>query len=110
MAYTRVCAESEVVDGEMSGFYVDGWEVLVLRDSSGTLRAMDGICPHEDFSLAYGMLDEDVIVCANHSWCFDATTGRGINPTSCQLDQYAIKVEDGDVYVDTEAPPSIGSS
>lgn len=106
MAFTRVCAADELGKGDMAAFFVDGWEVLVLRDSSGELRAMDGICPHEDFPLVHGELDGDMLVCANHLWCFDATTGKGINPPSCRLAQYSVKVEDGDVYVDTEAAPS----
>jgi toluene monooxygenase system ferredoxin subunit len=106
MGFARVCAEGDIGIGEMEAFFVDDWEVLVVRDSKGTLRAMDGTCPHEDFPLVHGMLDEDVLVCANHSWCFDATTGKGINPPSCKLDLYDLKVEDGEVFVDTESSPS----
>jgi len=79
--------------------------VLVVRDSAGRVRAMDGTCPHEDFPLVHGLLDGDVLTCANHLWSFDATTGKGINPPSCRLAKYAVKVEAGDVYVDTDAGP-----
>lgn len=102
MGFQRVCAESDLGVGAMRAFFIDGWEVLVLRDASGTIRAMDGICPHEQFPLALGAFDGAVITCANHMWCFDATTGRGISPPSCHLDQYALKVEDGEVFIDTE--------
>jgi len=102
MAFERVCVESDIDAGELTAFFVNGWEVLVLRDASGTLRAMDGICPHEQFSLAFGGFDGTVITCANHMWTFDATSGKGISNPSCQLDQYALKIEDGDVYVDTD--------
>lgn len=103
MAFKQVCAESDIGAGEMTAFFVDGWEVLVLRDSSGTLRAMDGICPHEQFSLALGGFDGMVITCANHMWSFDATTGKGITTPTCQLEQYDLKVEGGEVFVDTDA-------
>lgn len=106
MAYARVCADGDIGISEMEAFFVDDWEVLVVRDRGGTLRAMEGTCPHEDFPLVYGMFDGQVITCANHQWCFDATTGKGIRPPSCRLDQYALKVEDGDVFVDTELSPS----
>ena len=102
MAFERVCAESDISVGEFTAFFIEDEEVLVLRDASGTLRAMDGICPHEQFSLALGGFDGTVITCANHMWSFDATTGRGISNPTCQLDQYALKVEDGEVFVDTE--------
>jgi toluene monooxygenase system ferredoxin subunit len=103
MAFARVCAEGDIGVGEMQAFFLD-WEVLVVRDSSGTLRAMDGTCPHEDFPLIQGMLDDDVVVCANHSWCFDATTGKCLNSPGHALEQYALKVEGGEVFVDPETP------
>jgi toluene monooxygenase system ferredoxin subunit len=104
MVFARVCAEGDIGAGEMQAFFLD-WEVLVVRDTSGTLRAMDGTCPHEDFPLIQGMFDDDVIVCANHSWCFDATTGKGLNAPGYKLEQYALKIEDCEVFVDTDASP-----
>jgi toluene monooxygenase system ferredoxin subunit len=103
MAFTRLCSVDDIAVGEMAAFFVD-WDVLVLRDASGRIRAMNGICPHEDFPLSYGMYDGSTITCANHMWTFDAATGEGINAV-CRLDQYAVKIEDGDVYVDTFAKP-----
>lgn len=105
MAYQRVCAADEISVEEMAAFFVDGWEVLVVRDGRGRLHAMDGTCPHEDFPLVHGLFDGTVLTCANHLWSFDATTGKGINPPSRKLAKYAVKVEDGDVFVDTEASP-----
>lgn len=86
----------------MMAFFIDDSDVLVLRDASGALRAMEGTCPHEQFPLALGSFDGTIITCANHKWCFDASTGKGIRPPSCQLEQYALKVENGEVFVDTE--------
>lgn len=105
MSFERLCAGSDLDVGEMQAFFLNDWEVLVVRDASGTLRAMDGVCPHEDFSLGYGSFDGQVVTCANHLWCFDVATGRGIRPTSTRLDQYAVEVRDGDVFVDTEQTP-----
>ena len=64
MALTRVCAAGDVGPGEMAAFSVDDWEVLVVRDAKGSLHAMDGICPHEDFPLVYGDLQDVVLTCA----------------------------------------------
>lgn len=90
----------------MAAFTVDGWEVLVLRDAHGVLHAYDGLCPHEDFPLVYGDFDGTVLTCANHLWSFDATSGRGINPPTCRLAEYAVKVEAGHIYVDREREPT----
>jgi toluene monooxygenase system ferredoxin subunit len=105
MGFERVCAADEVGAGEMMAFFLGDWEVLVVRDGGGTLRAMDGICPHEDYPLVEGLFDGTVLTCANHLWSFDTSTGKGINPPGCRLSQYAIRIVDGDVFVDTDADP-----
>ncbi len=106
MGFTRVCLEADLEPGDMTAFFVDDVEVLVVRDRHGVLHAMDGICPHEEYPLAYGLFDGSVITCANHMWSFDATTGRGINPPNCHLSRFAIKVDDGEVLVDPGAEPA----
>jgi toluene monooxygenase system ferredoxin subunit len=106
MAFTRVCATGDLQPGQMDAFFIDGWEVLLVRDKHGDLHAMDGICPHEDFPLAEGTFDGSIITCAGHRWMFDGITGNGVNPPGCRLEQYAVKVEGDDVYIDREAQPA----
>jgi toluene monooxygenase system ferredoxin subunit len=103
MALTRVCGVGDVGPGEMAAFFVDDWEVLVVRDGDGALHALDGICPHEEFPLVYGDLQGPVLTCANHMWSFDVTTGRGINPPTCSLTKYHVEVQGDDIYVDRRA-------
>jgi toluene monooxygenase system ferredoxin subunit len=100
--YTRVCTADQLREGDMAAFFVDGVEVLVLRDARGSLHAMDGTCPHEDTPLVDGDFDGSVLTCLAHLWSFDVTTGQGINPPTCRLTQYALKVEGDDVFVDPE--------
>lgn len=105
MVRARVCSDADIAKGEMDSFDVGGSEVLVVRDSDGVLHALDGVCPHEDFPLVYGNFDGTVLVCGNHLWCFDVTTGQGINPPGCRLGKYlvVVVVEGDDVYVDRSA-------
>jgi toluene monooxygenase system ferredoxin subunit len=107
MAFERVCADADLAAGDMAAFFVDHEEVLVLRDRDGALHALDGICPHEDFPLVHGDFDGTVVTCVNHQWCFDATTGQGINPPGARLTKFELKVDGDDVYVDpaTEVTP-----
>lgn len=86
----------------MAAFFVDDWEVLVVRDRDGGLHAVDGTCPHEDFPLAYGDFDGTILTCANHLWSFDVTTGRGVNPPGCRLGKYVVEVDGDDVLVDRQ--------
>jgi toluene monooxygenase system ferredoxin subunit len=103
--YTRVCAPDELQAGDMAAFFVDGREVLVVRDARGALHALDGLCPHEGTPLVDGDFDGAVLTCLMHMWSFDATTGRAVNPPGCRLAQFAVKVESDDVFVDVEGEP-----
>lgn len=106
MSFTRVCAVDDLERGDMAAFFVDGREVLVVRDDSGAVRAFDGLCPHEDFPLVNGDFDGRVLTCINHLWSFDATTGQGISPPTCRLDVWAVKVEGDEIFVSPHVEPS----
>jgi toluene monooxygenase system ferredoxin subunit len=106
MALTKVCEADDLVKGQMAAFFVEGWEILVIRDSQGDLHALDGICPHEEYPLIYGELDEDVLVCAGHGWCFDVTTGDGLTQPGCRLAKYHVEVQGTEVYVDRDREPT----
>jgi toluene monooxygenase system ferredoxin subunit len=103
MAYERVCAVADLAVGDMAAFYLEGEEVLVLRDKDGDLQAVDGICPHEDYPLVEGLFDGTTLTCVNHLWCFDVTTGRGVNPPTSCLTRFPVKADGDDVYVDPDA-------
>jgi toluene monooxygenase system ferredoxin subunit len=102
VAPIRLCSVSEVPDGALAAFFLEGWEVMVLRDSKGVLRAFDGTCPHEDFPLVDGIFDGSTITCRGHRWIFDAHTGRGLNPPGCAVSQYPLTVEGDELFVDLE--------
>jgi toluene monooxygenase system ferredoxin subunit len=105
MGFTKVCADGDLDAGAMGAFSVDGWEVIVLRDRLGALHALDGICPHEEYPLAFGSFDGRILTCAGHRWTFDTVTGRGIDPPNCRIAKYAVKVEDDEIYVDRDREP-----
>lgn len=102
MAFERVCAAADLGIGDMAAFYVEGEEVLVVRDRDGDLHALDGICPHEDYPLVEGDFDGTVLTCVNHLWCFDVTTGKGVNPPSSRLRRFPLEVRGEGVHVDPD--------
>jgi toluene monooxygenase system ferredoxin subunit len=89
---------SELWVGELVGVEVAGHDVL-LANVGGEVRAFEDRCPHLSTPLSDGMLDGNVLMCSAHLWEFDCLTGKGINPTSCGLSAYAVRVEDGTIQV-----------
>jgi toluene monooxygenase system ferredoxin subunit len=104
MAFVKVCLTNQLGANGMASFYVEGLEVLILRDKSGELRALDGLCPHEDHPLVTGLLEGGMLICSGHGWTFDATSGAGINPVGCKLSSYPVRVDGEDVLVDLDNP------
>lgn len=101
MGFQRVCSLDDVWEGEMESFEVDGKEVLIVNGEGGLIRAFHGTCPHQDHPLSLGSLEGKTLTCSAHLWQFDIDTGMGTNPTGCSLKAYPVKIEDGDIYVDT---------
>jgi toluene monooxygenase system ferredoxin subunit len=106
MAFVKVCTVDELGSSGIASFYINGVEVLVVRDRYEKLHAFYGLCPHEDFPLADGHFDGATITCAVHGWIIDATTGRGISPPSCRISAYPLRLEGNEIHVDldTELP------
>ncbi|MBX7083579.1 MAG: cytochrome P450 [Nannocystaceae bacterium] len=53
----------------------DGVDLVAVRTSTG-LRVFEGRCPHQGALLGEGELDGGTLVCRNHRWRFDASSGR----------------------------------
>lgn len=48
-----------------------GEELVLFRDLAGTPGLIQERCPHQRFSLSYGMVEADGIRCGFHGWKFD---------------------------------------
>lgn len=102
MAFVKVCNLDDLWEGEMESFEVDGQEILIVCGDNGSVKAFQGMCPHQDIPLVEGKFDGKTITCRAHLWQFDAVSGKGVNPTDCALAEYPIQVEGNEVLVDTE--------
>jgi len=101
MAFTRVCSLDDVWEGDMAAYEVDGQSIVLVYPIDGEVIAIQGFCPHQQFSLAEGDFDgHKVLTCSAHVWQFDVTTGQGINPQDCELARYPVKIEHDEIYVD----------
>jgi (2Fe-2S) ferredoxin/nitrite reductase/ring-hydroxylating ferredoxin subunit len=97
-AWRRVCATAEVPANGMKGFTVDGVGVLVVHTGSAFV-AFEAMCPHEAVPLETGVHDGCVLTCLEHMWQFDLQTGAPMGDAQEGLKGYAIKEEQGTLYV-----------
>ena len=83
----------------MAGVRVDQADLLLVHLAHEELLAYDNRCPHAGSRLSEGELRGATLRCPTHEWLFDVRTGCGINPRDCKLQQYPVKVVDGNVLV-----------
>ena len=89
----------EIWEGDLVTRKVDGIDVLFVNNK-GELYAYRDKCPHAGTPLNQGLLEDGVLTCPAHLWQFDLVNGGiGVNPKSCRLTRYAVKIEDGKVLV-----------
>ena len=96
----------DVPDGTMQMAWVDGTDQVLVVNTGGTIRAMQGICSHEYFELDKGFLTRDSLTCALHMSRFDLETGDALDPPAeLPLAMYPVIVEDGRILVEIPDGP-----
>ena len=104
MAFERVARLSELPAGKGRCVRVGEREIGLYRVGEA-VYAMDNACPHAGYPLAEGPLDGTVVICNGHGWEYDVCTGRPPGVAGGEaLERYPVRVEDGDVLVDVDAP------
>lgn len=103
---TPVCAEEDLAPGRPLRVLVEGRPVLVVRDESGVVRAVDDTCTHAEISLADGFVEGRTVECWAHGARFDLATGAALTlPASEPLRVLRAHVQAGVVYVGSGQPP-----
>ena len=80
-------------EGDMASYDVEGTSVLLVN-VDGEVFAYKNRCPHQEWALDDGDLEDNKLTCAQHLWEFDVCTGKGINPSSSELVRYECQVSD----------------
>ena len=96
----------EVPEGTMKMAWVDGTEQVLVVNTGGQIRAMQGICSHEYFELDKGFLTDGSLTCALHLSRFDLATGEPLDPPAeLPLEVYPVVVENGRVLIEVGDGP-----
>jgi nitrite reductase/ring-hydroxylating ferredoxin subunit len=86
--------------------WVDGTDPVLVVNTGGELKAMQGICSHEYFELDKGFLTAGSLTCALHLSRFDLTDGEPLDPPAeLPLAMYPVVVEDGRIMIEIPDGP-----
>ena len=103
MMLVRVCAASDVPEGEARRFPVDGRLVAVANLGDEGFRAVDAICSHAQYYLDEGEVDVDdeTIECPKHGSTFDLNTGKVLTlPATLPVRAYPTTTHDDDILIE----------
>jgi len=98
--WTEACKADDVDNEDVIPVEIDGHHYAVYRSPDDDYFATDGLCTHEAFLLADGLVMDNIIECPKHNGRFDYTTGEGKGAPICEnLKTYPVKVESSSVYI-----------
>ena len=104
--YVRVAGMTEVPDGKMKAFKLEGKEILIAN-VHGNYYAINNTCTHAGGNLSEGVLEANVVTCPKHHAKFDVTSGKlvskpkiGFLHVNANDEQtYRVKVESENIMV-----------
>lgn len=74
--------------------------IAVFRTDDDRVFAVEDRCPHRGAALSAGVLyDDDKVTCLDHGWSVCLTDGQVVPPEQGCVRTFAVKIEEGVVYV-----------
>jgi len=97
--FVKVASLSEVSDGEIKGFDLNGQKIALIN-LGGEIFATSDVCTHKHCQLSEGFIDNKNIVCHCHGAQFDVKTGevRAL-PATEPLKVFEVKLDNGEILV-----------
>jgi nitrite reductase/ring-hydroxylating ferredoxin subunit len=97
--YVTVGAVSDFREGKIRRYFIDHNEIAVVL-WNGSFHAFSNLCPHREFQLHFGFVEDDKVYCPIHYAVFDLFNGTRLEgPWVDDLPIYSVRVEGGDVQV-----------
>ena len=99
MTWTKVAEKGDIQSGSSKEFEVEGKKIAVFNQDG--FHALDGICQHQDGSIApKGKIEGDIVECPLHQGSFSISSGKALeSPATVDLKTYSTKIIDDYVYV-----------
>ncbi len=96
--YTTVARIGEIPEGTGAAFAVGNKMVAVFNDG-GAYYAIDDCCPHMGTSLAEGFLDDGIVACPWHEWCFSVRDGTFCGDRRLKNDCFDVRVQGEEIQI-----------
>jgi nitrite reductase (NADH) small subunit len=95
----HLCSLSDLPLDIGKPFRIANLTIAVFKTRSGNLIAIENTCPHRAGQLSDAILAGRNIVCPQHAFRYDLTTGQCDQPQTCPLKTYKVFTEKNEVYL-----------
>jgi len=99
MTYVRLAKVSDFERVRVRSYRILGKYVAIVKESDGSLYAIEAGCKHNNADLTTGSLSGEVITCARHGWTYNIKTGECLNHVAAPLRRHGLRVEGPDILV-----------
>jgi nitrite reductase/ring-hydroxylating ferredoxin subunit len=107
MGFQRAARLDEIPDDRGLCVRLGELEIGLFRVGDA-IHAMENLCPHAGYPLSEGRVRGGIVVCPAHGWDFDVRTGYAPgNTDGWPIPCFAVRVENGEVWVDVSRPVNL---
>ncbi|MBL8328506.1 MAG: nitrite reductase small subunit NirD [Rubrivivax sp.] len=100
-AWVAVCRVDDIpVMGSRRVSRPQGMAVALFRTADDQVHALLDRCPHKGGPLSQGIVLADAVACPLHNWTIQFVDGRARAPDEGQTPAFAVRVQDGQVFLD----------
>jgi len=80
--------------------------IAVFRTAEDEVFALADKCPHKGGPLSQGIVFGRTVACPLHGWNVGLDDGNAVAPDKGCTHSYAVRIEDGVVFLQVAAPPA----
>ena len=101
--WKKICLVNDIpMLGSRRVARAQGLDVAVFRNSEDKVFALLDRCPHKGGPLSQGIVFGTSVACPLHNWSIGLCDGQAAAPDEGCTPRFAVKVEDGQVYLDAD--------
>ena len=101
--WKRICSVDEIPPlGARRVTRAKGLDVAIFRAANNRIFALLDRCPHKGGPLSQGIVFGESVACPLHNWTIALVDGNAQAPDQGQTPAFAVRVQDGDVYLDAQ--------
>ncbi|HEV3152404.1 MAG TPA: non-heme iron oxygenase ferredoxin subunit [Candidatus Baltobacteraceae bacterium] len=100
-SFTRVASVADVPPGTGRAYSLERYDIAVFN-VGGEFYALENSCPHQGGPIADGWVEDALVTCPWHGWCFDIRTGKMTLGDFARVRRFDVAISGGGVFVSNE--------